>query len=662
MSLTMTTLAYGAWPSPIAADMLAAQSVRLGAVAMDGGAALWVEGRPSDGGRNVLVRTESAASAADLTVAPFNVRSRVHEYGGGAFAVLDGVVWFVNDDDQRVYRLERGAQAVALTPHGPFRYADPCPAANGRGVVCVREEHREDGEVINCLVWIDGHGNGHGTDDSDDDDRSSGVTVIVQGHDFFAYPRLSPDGRSLAFIAWDHPNMPWDGTNLYLAAVVDDGGFDAARKVAGGLSESIFQPHWSPTGQLWFVSDANGFWNLYRLQRDGHGGDEIECVIAEQADYGMPLWQFAMSTYGFADVNTLVAASCVHGAWRVQAIDLRDMARIDLPVPISAVSALVAGNGQALLLGASATTAPCVMRWTLHGNCVESLRNSSDFALASEAIAQPQTIDFPSANGSTAHGFFYAPTSSSVQAMADERPPLIVIGHGGPTGATTAAFDLGVQFWTSRGFAVLDVNYRGSTGYGRAYRALLDGAWGIADVEDCVNGARYVAQAGLVDASRMAIRGRSAGGYTVLAALAFHDVFAAGASYYGIGELEALARDTHKFESRYLDRLVGPYPQCAQLYRDRSPINHIDKLSCPVIFFQGLEDKVVPPKQAQMMRDALKAKGIAVACEMFAGEQHGFRRAETIVRTLEAELVFYGRVFGFVPAGNLPQVEIDNLE
>ncbi|MFT5172493.1 MAG: dipeptidyl aminopeptidase/acylaminoacyl peptidase [Gammaproteobacteria bacterium] len=664
MSMTLTTLAYGAWPSPIGADMLAAQSVRLAALAMDGGEALWVEGRPSDGGRNVLVRATSAASAVDITAAPFNVRSRVHEYGGGAFAARDGRVWFINDDDQRVYRLDRGAQAIALTPRGPFRYADPCPAANGRGIVCVREEHREDGEPINCLVWIDGdgdgnnHGDGHRNGHRNGD---SGVTVIAQGHDFFAYPRLSPDGQSLAFIAWDHPNMPWDGTNLYIAPVVADGVLGAAIKVAGGLSESIFQPHWSPTGQLWFVSDANGFWNLYRLHCDGRSTYEIECVIAESADYGMPLWQFAMSTYGFADADTLVAASCVQGAWRVQAIDLRDMRRTDLPVPISAVSALIAGDGQALLLGASATTATHVMRWTLHDNRVEQLRHSFDIAFASEGIAQPQTIDFPSADDSSAHGFFYAPTSSSYQAMAGERPPLIVIGHGGPTGATTAAFDLGVQFWTSRGFAVLDVNYRGSTGYGRKYRALLDGAWGIADVEDCVNGARYLAQAGLVDASRMAIRGRSAGGYTVLAALAFHDVFAAGASYYGIGELEALARDTHKFESRYMDRLVGPYPECAQIYRDRSPINHIDKLSCPVIFFQGLEDKVVPPNQAQMMRDALKAKGIAVACEMFAGEQHGFRRAETIVRTLQAELVFYGRVFGFEPAGELPQVQIDNL-
>jgi len=468
--------------------------------------------------------------------------------------------------------------------------------------------------------------------------------------------------------------MPWDGTCLCLAPVLAGATIGAPREVAGGENESIFQPHWSPDGQLWFASDASGFWNLYRLNGPGldDGGSggcaesgaessNIECVIAEQADYGMPLWQFAMSTYGFADADTLVAASCVQGQWRVQAIDLRDMTRTGLPLPVSAVSALVASNGQALLLGASATEGTRVMRWTLHDNSVEILRSSSEFALASESISRAEAITFPSADGASAHGFFYAPSNSCYQAMPGELSPLMVIGHGGPTGATAPAFDLSVQFWTSRGFAVFDVNYRGSTGYGRSYRSLLDGAWGIADVEDCVNGARYLAQAGRVDGSRMVIRGRSAGGYTVLAALAFHDVFAAGASYYGIGELEALARDTHKFESRYLDRLVGPYPQCAQIYRDRSPINHIDQLSCPVIFFQGLEDKVVPPNQARMMRDALKAKGIAVACLMFEGEQHGFRRAQTIVRTLQAELVFYGRVFGFEPAGELPEVEIDNL-
>lgn len=638
MTQSRITASYGAWQSAVAADMLAAQTVRLSGITLDANKAWWLEGRATDGGRSVLVAAESAHSLADVTQAPWNIRSRVHEYGGGAFAVRDGDVWFANDDDQRLYRLTEGAGAStgakAITAAGPFRYADPEPLANGAGVICVREEHRDADEPVNALVWVDGAG----------DDSASGVEVIAQGHDFYAYPRLSEDGKTLAFIAWNHPNMPWDGTELYLAPVLDGANIGAPVKVAGGENESIFQPHWAPDGHLWFASDANGYWNLQRLKHAGlaAAAGEVQCVIEEQADYGMPLWQFAMCTYGFADADTLVAASCARGQWRVQAIDLRDMTRTELPVPMSAVSAVVASDGQALLLGASATSPLSVMRWRLSDNTVEVLRSSSDIELASDDIALAETIAFASADDSVAHGFFYAPTNSRYQAAGDELPPLIVIGHGGPTGSTSSAFDLSVQFWTSRGFAVLDVNYRGSTGYGRHYRSLLDGQWGIADVEDCVYGARFLAESGRVDGSRMAIRGRSAGGYTVLAALAFHDVFAAGASYYGIGELEVLARDTHKFESRYLDRLVGPYPQCAQIYRDRSPIHHVEQLSCPVIFFQGLEDKVVPPNQAQMMSDALKKKGIAVACMMFEGEQHGFRRAETIVRTLESELVFYG--------------------
>lgn len=624
--------------------MLAAQSVRLAGIAIDDGQAFWLEGRAEDGGRNVLVRAVSPGASADVTFAPWNVRSRVHEYGGGAFAVHNGIVWFVHDDDQRVYRLAPNTAPVAMTPQGPFRYADPAVASDGSGIVCVCEEHHNDREPSNALVWVSGQG----------------VEVVVDGHDFFAYPRISPDGQSLAYIAWDHPNMPWDGTSLYVAPILNSdlgpGRVGAPERIAGGEDESIFQPQWAPDGTLWYVSDSSGFWNLYRREN----GAPV-CVLAEEADYGMPLWQFAMSTYGFADANTLLAASCLQGRWRVQAIDLRDMSRRTLPTAVSAVSGLVASDGQALILGASATLLSCVLRWTLRDDSVVILRASSDIQFAQDAVSQPETIDFPSTDGVTSHGFFYPPVNPSCRVVPGELPPLIVIGHGGPTGASTPALDLGVQFWTSRGFAVFDVNYRGSTGYGRAYRSLLDGAWGVADVEDCVNGARYLAQAGRVDASRMAIRGRSAGGYTVLAALAFHDVFAAGASYYGIGELEALARDTHKFESRYLDRLVGPYPQCAQLYRQRSPINHIDQLSCPVIFFQGLEDKVVPPNQALMMRDALDAKGIAVACMMFEGEQHGFRRAQTIVCALESELVFYGRVFCFEPAGDLPDIAIKNL-
>jgi len=640
--MSLRTAPYGAWESPISPAMLAGQTVRLGGIALDRGAALWTEGRPTDGGRTVLVRATRGGVCVDLTPAPWNVRSRVHEYGGGAFAAAGGIIYFVNDADQRLYRLEAGAVPLPLTEEGGMRHADLAPSPDGRWVACVREIRRSDAEPENLLVLVD-----VGT---------GAASVIARGHDFYAFARWRGDGRRLAFIAWDHPDMPWDATTLYVAGVEPGGEVGTPQRVAGGAGESIFQPQWAPDGTLWYVSDAHGYWNLHVLDTRGP-----RRVLPEDAEYGMPLWQFAMSTYGFADSETLVAASCRDGRWGVEAVHLPSMARTPLPVDVSAVSALVAQGGEALLLASAPDRAQCVLRWRLREGTVETLRVSADVDVDPEFFSLPQAVDFPTGGGDTAHGFFYPPANPRFTAEPSQRPPLVVIGHGGPTGATVPALELGVQFWTSRGFAVLDVNYRGSTGYGRAYRERLLGAWGVADVEDCVNGARHLAAAGRVDPTRMAIRGRSAGGYTVLAALTFHDVFAAGASYYGIGDLEALARDTHKFESRYMDRLVGPYPQQAALYRQRSPIHHVDGLSCPVIFFQGLEDAVVPPNQALTMRDAVKSKGIPVACLMFEGEQHGFRRAQTIVRCLEAELYFYGRVFGFEPAGDLEPVAIDNL-
>jgi dipeptidyl aminopeptidase/acylaminoacyl peptidase len=633
---------YGAWESPLTASMLAGANLRLSGVVLDGVDACWVEGRPLEGGRSVLVRRTPDGGVSDLTPAPWNVRSRVHEYGGGAATVRGGSAWFVHDADQQLYRLDAGEAPRAITRGEGLRHADPSPSPDGCLLACVCEDHSRGGEPENRLVVVDPAGV---------------VRVLHRGHDFYASPRFGPDGRELAFLAWDHPRMPWDGTVLYRASVGGDGVVTAVRPVAGGPGESVFQPEWAPDGRLWFVSDREGFWNLYRLEAHG----DPRCVIREEAEYGLPQWQFAMSTYGFADRDTLVAASCLQGRWRVEAVDLETLARTPLPVPVSAVSALVAGGGQALLLAASEDRPESVLRWTPARGVVEVLRVSTREALDAGFVSRPETLAFPTAGGARCHGFFYPPANPRFTAPEGERPPLVVIGHGGPTGATTAALNPAIQFWTTRGFAVLDVNYRGSTGYGRRYRELLDGAWGVADVEDCVRGARYLAQAGRVDPARMAIRGRSAGGYTVLAALAFHDTFAAGASHYGIGELEALARDTHKFESRYLDRLVGPWPEAAALYRERSPVHHVGGLSCPVIFFHGLEDKVVPPSQARMMADALRAKGLPVACLMFEDEQHGFRRAETIVRALEAELYFYGRVFGFQPADAVEPVTIDNL-
>ena len=633
MSSSPATAPYGAWESPIVASMLAGDSVRLGGLALDSGDALWVEGRPTESGRSVLVRCAANGARSDVTPPPWNVRSRVHEYGGGAFAVSGATTFLVNDGDQRLYRLGYDGGCDPLTPEGPFRFADPHVSVDGSRVVCVREEHIPDAEPENTLVMVDAN--------------EGGVQVVARGHDFYAYPRFSPDGRQLAFIAWDHPRMPWDGTTLYVASLSADGVVGPPRAVAGGEEESIFQPQWSPGGELWFVSDAPGYWNLHRLDADGP-----TCVLREPAEFGLPLWQFAMSTFGFLSQDTIAAASCQKGFWRIETIHLPSGQRTSMPFPVTSVSSLVVADGCVLALAASSHQSQSVLRWRPAEGDVEILRAGGGDGPGIDWISEAEPIDFETGEGDTAHGFFYGPRNPHFCGPQGGAPPLLVVGHGGPTGATTAALDMSIQYWTSRGFAVLDVNYRGSTGYGRAYRKPLDGNWGVADVEDCVNGARHLADMGRVDGARMAIRGRSAGGYTVLAALTFHDVFSAGASYYGIADLEALARDTHKFESRYMDRLVGPYPEQAELYRERSPINHVDGLSCPVIFFQGLEDAVVPPNQAEMMRDALEAKGLRVACLMFEGEQHGFRRAQTIVRALEAELGFYGEVFGFEPAAD----------
>jgi len=633
---------YGTWASPITPAMLSGQSVRLGGLGYFQGRACWLEGRPAEGGRNVLVWEDPQGRHRDLNPAPYNIRSRVHEYGGGAYLLAGEWIGFSNDADQRLYRMSPDREPQAVTGAGPWRYADGVVDTSRGRILCVREDHRGEGEPSNELVAIDLQ---HGA-----------VQTLAGGHYFYAAPRLDPGGRELAFLSWDHPNMPWDGTCLWRAALTETGALSDPHKVAGGVAESIFQPNWSAAGELYFVSDRSGFWNLYRDQTGA-----AEAVLPRAAEFGFPQWQFAMSSYAFSDPGTLVMACCEQGMWRVQALDLASGGLRTMPGDLTSVSQLIAHGGRALVLGAGPLQPLSVMEWDLATDTVRCIKSGSETRLGKPWISCPREMTFAGADQSRAHGFYYPPQNPDFSAPEGERPPLIVIGHGGPTGATSAAFSLGVQFWTSRGFAVLDVNYRGSSGYGRHYRVLLEGGWGRIDVVDCVNGATALVREGRVDPERQIIRGSSAGGYTTLAALVFHDVFRAGASYYGIGELEALARDTHKFESRYLDRLIGPYPEAAELYRARSPINQVRDLSCPVIFFQGLQDRVVPPNQALLMRDALREKGIPVACLLFEGEQHGFRQADTIRRALQAELYFYGRVFGFTPADELPEIEIENL-
>jgi dipeptidyl aminopeptidase/acylaminoacyl peptidase len=638
---------YGSWASPITADLIASATITLGQIALDGEDIYWSELRPTEGGRVVVVRRSPDGRTTDVTPASFNARTRVHEYGGGAYAVADGTVYFSNFADQRLYRQDPGATPRPLTPAADLRYADGVIDRARSRIICVREDHTDPSrEAVNTLVSV-------ALNAATGDDPGH---VLVSGNDFYSSPRLSPDGARLAWLTWNHPNMPWDGTELWVAQLAADGSLVRSEHVAGGVDESIFQPEWSPDGILYFVSDRTGWWNLYRL-RDGR----VEPLYAMEAEFGQPQWVFGASTYGFASDGRIICAYTRRGTWQVADLDAAARRLQPIDTPYSTIGEVRAAPGRTVFRGGAATEPMSIVCLDPDTGRCEVVRRSSEVTVDPGYLSIPEAIEFPTEHGLMAHGFFYAPHNRDYTTPSGERPPLLVKSHGGPTSATSTAFNLGIQYWTSRGIAVLDVNYGGSTGYGRAYRQRLDGQWGIVDVDDCVNGARYLAQRGLVDGSRLAIDGGSAGGYTTLCALTFRAAFKAGASYFGVSDAEALAKETHKFESRYLDRLIGPYPAQRDLYRARSPIHFADRLSCPTIFFQGLEDKVVPPNQAERMVEALRARGVPVAYVAFEGEQHGFRRAETIKRSLEAELYFYARVFGFALADPVEPVPIDNM-
>jgi dipeptidyl aminopeptidase/acylaminoacyl peptidase len=645
----VTRAPYGSWHSPITSDLIARGSVRLEQVALDGEDLYWLESRPTEGGRYVLARRSGDGTVSDVTPAGMNVRTVVHEYGGASYAVSKGTVFFSNYDDQVLYRQDRGDDPIAITPDpdepAALRYADPRLSPDGQTIVCIRERHSPNTEAINELVAMPAIG---GT-----------PRVIASGRDFYAYPRISPDGRQLAWIEWDHPRMPWDGTELWLADLDTTGALSNARQIAGGPEESIFQPEWSPDGVLHFVSDRTGWWNLYRLV-----GDETVALAPLDMEFGKPQWVLNATTYAFLADDRIACIYTDRGIDHLGIITPVQGLTRTVDTPFTAIEHIASNGGRgsrlALLAGGPELPESVVLLDVDRGS-FEVLRRSSDAGIDPGFLSPAQPIEFPTSNGLTAHAFYYPPKNRDYLAPEGELPPLVVFSHGGPTGATSPALNLSIQYWTSRGFAVVDVNYGGSTGYGRAYRERLRGNWGIVDIEDSVNAARYLADQGLADPARMAIRGGSAGGYTTLAALTFTDVFATGASYYGVADLEALARDTHKFESRYLDSVVGPWPEAAERYRERSPVHHTERLSAPMIIFQGLEDKVVPPSQAEMMVAALKAKGLPYAYIAYEGEQHGFRRAENIKRSLDAELYFYSRIFGFDPAGDIEPVQIENL-
>jgi dipeptidyl aminopeptidase/acylaminoacyl peptidase len=618
----------------------------LGSIVVEGDDIYWAEGRPDEGGRHVIVKRSADGRIADVTPGGTNVRTRVHEYGGAAYTVSRGIVYYSEFTDQRLYRLAPDRASEPLTPPGGWFYAD-CSIDLSRGrLVCVREDHTVNArEAVTTIVSLRLEGS------------PTPGKVIVSGHDFYSTPRFSPDSSQLSWLAWNHPQMPWDGTELWVADVAADGAIVQPRRVTGGETESIFQPGWSPDGTLYFVSDRTGWWNIHRLV-DGR----VEPVHLMAAEFGRPQWQLGTCTWAFADASRLVVAYAQKGRWRLATLNLSTSTFRPVPTRVEPAESLAATHTHAVMVGGSAREPDAIVRVDLATGLVEKMRAASAAEVTEGFVSLPQAIEYPTDSGLTAHAFYYAPRNQNFTAPAGERPPLMVVSHGGPTAATYARLNLELQYWTSRGFAVVDVNYGGSAGYGRAYRQRLKGQWGVVDVADCVNAAKYLTLRGEVDADRLIIRGRSAGGYTTLAALTFDpSVFKAGASYYGIGDLERLARDTHKFESRYLDTLIGPYPAKQEDYQARSPIHFVHRLSCPLILFQGLEDQVVPPNQSRMMADAVRAKGLPVALLTFDGEQHGFRKAPTIIRCLETELFFYGAVFGFTPAGVPPVFEIDNL-
>lgn len=637
---------YGSWKSPITSDLIAGGSIGLSQPLIDGSDVYWVEMRPTEGGRSVIVKLDAAGVMSDVIPQPYNARTRVHEYGGGEYAVRDGAVYFSNFSDQRLYVRSGEALPKAITPIAEMRYADTIVDQARRRLICVREDHTVAGrEAVNTLASV-----------ALDEEETTGE-VLVSGNDFYSSPRLSPDGSTLTWLTWNHPNMPWDGTELRIGQFGVDGLLAASQRVAGGRDESIFQPEWSPDGVLYFVSDRSGWWNLHRLNSEG----TVEAVSEMQAEFGMPQWGFGMSTYAFESAERIVCAYIENGISRLALIDTRSKKLEPIDSPYTDIRFVRASPGQAVMRAGSPTEAAAIVKFDLNSRSFAVLRRSNNLQLDAAYLSTPRAVEFPTEDGLTAHGFFYPPKNGAYRAPDGELPPLLVESHGGPTAAATTALSLGIQYWTSRGIAVLDVNYGGSTGFGRAYRERLHDKWGIMDVDDCANGARYLVGQGEVDGDRLMITGGSAGGYTTLCALTFRDTFNAGASHYGVSDAEALAKETHKFESRYLDGLMGAYPEKREIYVERSPINFTDRLSCPVIFFQGLEDKVVPPNQAETMVEALRAKGIPVAYLPFAGEQHGFRQAKNIKRALDGELYFYSRVFEFELAEPVEPVEIDNL-
>ncbi len=634
------TAPYGSWPSDITTGLMTSGVIGLSETRLHDGNVYWLESRPDEQGRTVIVRQTVNGEKEELIPAEYSCRTLVHEYGGACYLPTVAGLFFVNQKDQQIYKVDSALAVSKITNAATFRFADLVYSASSSSLVCVAEEHNDDyPEPKNSLVSID--------------ISTGAITVLHEGQDFYAAPCLSADDKKLAWLSWMHPCMPWDGTRLWQAGLSGEGVADV-EVVAGGDSESIFQPQWSPDGSLYFVSDKTHWWNIYRLENSG-----VEPVCPMQAEFGLPLWQFGMTRYGFINQHSILTSYIESGLEKLAVINVATKELQCIDTPHSSYSSLRTENNKYCYIAQSATDFTAVYAGEAVIQDPATKLNeamvciSTDIGLDKLNYSVAQAITFPTGGNTEAHGFFYSPMHKDYQGPQDELPPLLVMIHGGPTSATSDSLSLKIQYWTNRGFAVLDVNYRGSTGFGRIYRDSLKGQWGVTDVEDCDQGVRYLVEKGVVDKNRVAIRGGSAGGLTVLTALAETETFKAGTSLYGVTDLTALATETHKFEARYLDSLIGPYPEEKALYEQRSPSNHAEKIVCPVLFLQGKEDKIVPPSQPEIMIDKLKENNIPVAYLLFEGEAHGFRKSETIVSALQAELGFYGSVFGFDPADDV---------
>lgn len=645
------TQSYGTWSSPITSKRVAQSEVRLSQIEVSGDFSYWLEGRPREAGRTVLVRRSLDGEIRDLTPQGYSVRSRVHEYGGGAYLPDGATTYWVNDTDQRIYR-QRGVDSPQPVTaegqeRGALRYADFRLAAGGGHLVCIQEAHAPNGEVENRLVSVSVEG-------------VKPAKVLHKGRDFYAAPRISMDGEAIAWLAWDHPHMPWDAAELWVGSLNHEGHIDDSRRVAGGEAESIFQPEWGPDGQLYFVSDRTGWWNLYRLN-----AGEIEAVLQREVEMGSPLWVFGLAHYTFMPDGRLACIYREKGVEGILLLQPNPASIVDLDLRLNSFYPpslrYDPGNGELLAIGGSPSQTPAIVSIDPETGDHQIIRGGQQEEIPSTFLSTGQDFEFPAAQHRSSFGLFYQPRNPKYKGPAGERPPLLVISHSGPTSHAKAHLQWEIQFWTSRGFAVGEVNYGGSVGYGREYRERLYGEWGVVDVEDCLYAAAHLAEMGKVDPNRMFIRGNSAGGFTTLSALTFSDLFAGGTSYYGVADPIALAEETHKFESHYMDKLIGPYPEARNRYLERSPFHNRDRFSRPVLLLQGQEDRVVPPSQATGLAEALHQGGIPYALVLYEDEGHGFREADTIEHCFDSELYFYQRVLNLEPVEGRASIEIYNL-